>query len=111
MSFSLPMYRSIDGSDNNLANLNSAGTDFTRIGPAQFVDGISQPILDGPNPRLISNVVVGAGGEQAANTPNSLGLSGMMYAWGQFIDHDLDLAISDGTHHIDIHGPDGTVFR
>lgn len=41
----------------------------------------------GPNPRMISNVVVDGHGD----LPNSEGLSGMMYAWGQFIDHDLDL--------------------
>ena len=35
-------YRSIDGSGNNLSqtNLNAAGTDFTRIGPANFTDGV-----------------------------------------------------------------------
>ena len=31
----------------------------------------------------------------------------MMYAWGQFIDHDLDLSKSDGVSHIDITIPQG----
>ena len=98
-------FRSIDGSGNNITNaqLNVAGTDFTRIGPAHFADDISTPV-DGPNPRMISNVVVGQGD---ANVANAEGLSGMMYAWGQFIDHDLDLAKSDGVNHIDITVPDG----
>ena len=93
-------YRSIDGSGNNLSNsdYNVAGTDFTRIGPAQFADGVSEPV-DGPNPRMVSNVLVGQGN---ANVANNEGLSGMMYAWGQFIDHDLDLSRSDGVNHIDI---------
>jgi peroxidase len=93
-------FRTIDGSDNNLLSpdLNAAGTDFTRLGPAHFADGVSTPV-DGPNPRMVSNVVVGSGD---ADVQNPEGLSGMMYAWGQFIDHDLDLSPSDGTTHIDI---------
>ena len=98
-------FRSIDGSGNNLANpqINSANSDFTRAGPAHFADGVSAPV-DGPNPRMISNVVVGEGNADQANAE---GLSGFMYAWGQFIDHDLDLAQSDGVNHIDIPVPSG----
>jgi peroxidase len=53
-------FRSFDGSGNNLSDsdLNATGTAVERIGPAHFTDGISEP-LDGPNPRAISNVVVG----------------------------------------------------
>jgi hypothetical protein len=38
-------YRSIDGSGNNLSqtDLNAAGTDFTRIGPANFAETASTP--------------------------------------------------------------------
>ena len=42
-----------------------------------------------------------------AAVPNQKGLSGFMYAWGQFIDHDLDLTRSDGTTHIDVQIPAG----
>ena len=42
-----------------------------------------------------------------ADVPNAEGLSGLMYAWGQFLDHDLDLSKSDGVTHIDIPIPDG----
>src|SRR5580765_3839779 len=93
-------YRSIDGSGNNLSHVeyNVAGSDFTRIGPAHFADGVDAMTL-GPNPRMISNVVVGQGDADVANAE---GLSGMMYAWGQFIDHDLNLSRSDGVTHIDI---------
>lgn len=98
-------YRSLDGSGNNLTqdDLNAAGTAFARLGTAHFADGISAP-LDGPNPRMISNVVVGQGD---ANTPDPAGLSAFMYAWGQFIDHDLDLSPSDGVHHLDVAVPSG----
>ena len=96
-------FRTFDGSGNNLADaeLNAAGTDFTRMGPAHFADGISIPV-DGPEPRVISNVVVGAGNPDVENPE---GLSGIMYAWGQFIDHDLDLSPQDGVTHIDIAVP------
>ena len=85
-------FRSIDGTSNNLADpaLNSTGTDFARIGGADnahFVnDDGHTPILDGPNPRDISNIVVASNDD----VPNPEGLSGFMYVWGQFIDHDLD---------------------
>jgi hypothetical protein len=86
-------FRTIDGSGNNLAQtgLNAPGTAFTRIGPARFADGVSA-LVDGPNPRAVSNLVVGEG---EAATPNAQGLSGMMYAWGQFVDHDLTLGAGD----------------
>ena len=86
-------FRTIDGSGNNLAEteMNTPGTAFARIGPARFADGISAS-ADGPNPRAVSNLVVGEGD---AATPNAQGLAGMMYAWGQFVDHDLTLGADD----------------
>ena len=45
----------------------------------------------GPNPREISDIVVAGGPKDGALEVNGQELSGMMYAWGQFIDHDLDL--------------------
>ena len=45
----------------------------------------------GPNPREISNIVVAGGPTNGALQVDGQELSGMMYAWGQFIDHDLDL--------------------
>jgi len=93
-------FRSMDGSGNNIAHptWDAAGSDFRRIGKANFADGFDS-LVDGPNARTISNVVVGHGD---ANVDNSLGLSAMMYAWGQFIDHDLNRTNSDGKTHIDI---------
>jgi len=38
---------------------------------------------------------------------NPDGLSAFMYAWGQFIDHDLDLVTTDGVNHIDVAVPKG----
>ncbi len=86
-------FRTTDGSGNNLdqPELNAPGTAFARVGPARFADGVSA-LVDGPNPRTVSNLVVGEG---EAATPNAQGLSGMMYAWGQFVDHDLTLGAGD----------------
>jgi peroxidase len=85
-------YRTADGSGNNLSHpeLNAVDTDFARIGPANFADGFDA-MQPGPNPREISDVVVAGGPTDGALQVNGQELSGMMYAWGQFIDHDLDL--------------------
>lgn len=101
----MTIYRSIDGSDNNTTDtdLNGTSTAFGRLGPAHFADGISTP-EGGPNPRTISNLVVGIGDPDVANPE---GLSAMMYAWGQFIDHDLTLTRSDGVNAINITVPSG----
>jgi hypothetical protein len=98
-------FRTIDGSGNNLSDrdLNATGTAFTRIGEARFADGVSA-LVEGPNPRTISNVVVGEGDADVANPE---GVSGMMYAWGQFVDHDLTQTLSDGENDIAITVPKG----
>jgi hypothetical protein len=98
-------FRSIDGSGNNLqhSDMNAVGTDFVRIGTAHFADGISSMRTDLPNARTISNIVVAGDGD----VPNAEGLSGMMYAWGQFVDHDMDLSVSDGKTSISITIPAG----
>src|SRR6478736_3764069 len=96
-------YRSIDGTGNN-QNFNATSTDMTRVGVAHFADGVSVPI-ETVNPRTVSNNVVGQGDP---DVPNPDGLSAFMYAWGQFIDHDLDLVTTDGVNHIDVVPKDGS---
>jgi peroxidase len=108
-------FRTIDGSNNNLADpgMNQTQTDFVRLGPANFSDGISA-MTPGPNPREISNIVVAQAdaGEDGPHLMNDSGiaLSGMMYAWGQFIDHDLDLQKGGTTADISITVPDDDEF-
>ena len=99
------LYRTFDGSGNNTvqSNMNAAGSDFTRFTPAHFADGVSAIRTDLPNTRTISNIVVAGSGD----VPNAEGLSGMMYAWGQFVDHDLDLSLSDGKTNISVSIPNG----
>jgi Ca2+-binding RTX toxin-like protein len=98
-------FRTIDGTGNSLSapGLNAKGAALARLAPARYADGAAE-MLGGPNPRTISNVVVGQG---EAATPNAQSLSGMMYAWGQFIDHDLDRTPSDRVTDISIAVPAG----
>lgn len=84
-------FRSIDGTGNNLANptWGSVGVALLRLAPAQYGDGISTPGgTHRPSARLISNVIVN---HPAGDLKNGRDLSNFAYAWGQFIDHDLDL--------------------
>jgi|SRR5882724_8340845 len=96
-------FRTIDGSNNNLTDpeMNKAGADFAGWGQRISPTDSMQP---GPNPRAISNIV-SAQTETAEDGPhliddNGVALSGMMYAWGQFI--DLDLEKSGATTDISI---------
>ena len=108
-------FRTIDGSNNNLADptMNQTGTDFARVGPANFSDGISE-MRPGPNPREISNILVTQAdtGEDGPHLmdDNGTALSGMMYAWGQFVDHDLDLEKGGTTTDISITVPTDDAF-
>jgi hypothetical protein len=60
------------------------------VAPAAYGDGISS--LAGqnrPSPRLISDVLVTDATN--GNLPNNRFMADFVYAWGQFIDHDIDL--------------------
>ncbi len=82
--------RSLDGTGNNLENplWGSAGIEFTRVVDAVYADGIDQPGGDDrPSARSVSNLV----SAQDEPMPNARGLSDLIWQWGQFIDHDIDL--------------------
>ncbi|HEY2761608.1 MAG TPA: peroxidase family protein, partial [Pirellulales bacterium] len=88
----------INGVGNNVANptLGAANTDFSRLGLANFADGISAP--NGPtlpSARVISNLIANQdlNGTEADDN-NARSMSDFVYAWGQFIDHDIDLTES-----------------
>ncbi len=98
---------SIDGTGNNVVHTTwgSTDTDLLRIAAAAYADGISTPAgADRPDARAISNAVMA----QAADVDilNNRDLSAFVYAWGQFIDHDLDLTPS-GTTAFNIAVPAG----
>ncbi len=90
-----PLYYSVTGAGNNLANPNwgVAGSDLLLTIPPAYGDGISSPGgANLPSARLISNVV----GAQTGEAVNNRDMSAFVYAWGQFIDHDLDMTPSGG---------------
>ena len=100
---------SIDGTGNNPTDptLGAAGTDETRIAPANFAPGTTDTPVDGTNPRVISNVIFA--NDQNANDPG--GRSAYMYAFGQFVDHDIDLNMdqtpaADGSNTLSMTVPD-----
>jgi peroxidase len=84
--------RSLDGLGNNLANPSwgSVNEQFVRISPVDYADGMSLPTgVDRPSPRVISNTF-------SVNTEegilNARDFSAFVYAWGQFLDHDMTLS-------------------
>jgi len=83
--------RAIDGVGNNVVHPDW-GTPGSRLlrGPsgAHYADGLSSPAGPArPSPRAISNAIFA----QDGSLPNAHGLSDVVWAWGQFLDHDLGL--------------------
>lgn len=100
-------YYSIDGTGNNLANPEWGSTleQFLRLAPAAYADGVSSPGGTGlPGGRAVSNAVADQAGEDIVNDRL---MSAMIYAWGQFIDHDFDLTASARSEQFDIPVPAG----
>src|SRR5262249_20421695 len=102
-------YRPIDEVGNNVANptLGTAGTDLLRVSPAAYADGISAPSLaSNPSARVISDIINNqadpANPSQDLNTLDANSLSDFGYAFGQFIDHDLDLTPTDPAQTLQI---------
>src|SRR4051812_47615703 len=88
----LGTFRTTDGSGNNVTNPQlspvASSSDELRIAAANFLPGTADTPIDGPNAREISNVVSSGPGAELTDPG---GASAMMYVWGQFIDHNLDL--------------------
>jgi peroxidase len=102
----LTEYRTVDGSDNNLVddNLNpTTGSDEVRLTEPNYAPCTTNGLIDGPNPRTISNIVSGG---PNAELHDPTGISGWSYVFGQFLDHDLDLTTSGGSD-ISIKVPSG----
>lgn len=99
--------RSYDGTGNNVAQVSwgAAGTDFLRVAVAEYGDGISTPAgSDRPSARVVSNAVSDQTGTEGINDRM---MSAMVYAWGQFLDHDLDLTNTGTTEKMPIAVPAG----
>lgn len=87
----------LDGTGNNLQHTEWGSTDedFLRLAQAEYADGISAVAgADRPSARVISNAVSDSGGQDQISDRL---MSAMIYAWGQFIDHDMTLTEGGNT--------------
>ena len=87
---------SLDGKGNNPFHptWGAAGADLVRMTRAAYTDGVSSPSgATRPSARLISNTTA------VLTTPfaNARQMASYVYAWGQFIDHDLGLTQTGDT--------------
>ena len=83
-------YRSIDGTGNHLSSfeLGAADTPLTRFAPSDYDDFIGAMAGSGrASAREISNALCA----DTQNAVNALDASDMLWQWGQFLDHDIDL--------------------
>jgi len=91
----LKEFRPIGGTGNNLVKpaLDVVpGTPEIALTPLKFAVGPGDMLLQGPNPRTISNIIAGgtgANGQNAATDDPTA--SAWLYVFGQFVDHDIDL--------------------
>ncbi|MCA9056439.1 MAG: peroxidase, partial [Planctomycetaceae bacterium] len=93
--------RAINGSNSGMRpDFGAANTPLLRQSFADYPgDGTGADILeppDRPNPRTISNAVA----SQVGGLPNDRYMSDYIWAWGQFVDHDLDLSETDPANGI-----------
>ena len=83
--------QSLDGRGNNILHpeWGSAGQQFLRISEAAYADRISSPAgTSRPSARAVSNALSGSPEDGILNDRD---LTAFVYAWGQFIDHDIIL--------------------
>lgn len=105
--------RSIDGTGNNLVDgdLGSTGEQLIRIAGDDYEDGISEPAgSDRPSARVISNVLAASDADgDSGDVASARDLSAFIYVWGQFLDHDIDLTLTqeDGGEQFDVDVPLG----
>jgi peroxidase len=100
---------SVDGTGNNLTNIEwgSTNENLLRLASAQYSDGISSPAGDDlPSAREISNLLAA----QSEDIISDRDLSAFIYAWGQFIDHDIGLTPSSSSETIAIDIPEGDAY-
>ncbi len=92
---SLSPFRTIDGTCNNISDPEKCDWGASDImlhrlmdcyyGPDDTLNSMNGQ--DRKSPREISNIV----SDQTVSTPSSRNLSSLVFSWGQFLDHDIDL--------------------
>ena len=98
--------RPADGSGSNeqYEDWGASGQVLLRLADANYADGLGEMLGDDlPNAREVSNAVA----RQEGDDPSSFGISDIFWAWGQFIDHDLDLTEAGTTEYAPIEVPAG----
>ncbi len=99
-------FRSYDGRGNNLDNP-TWGSVFEPLEietSLEYSDGMGAPTgQNRPNPRTISNLLF----SQDSLLPDVMSLSDYVWAFGQFIDHDITITPSDQTEDLSINIPTG----
>ena len=91
----LPEFRPVGASSNNLTHPDFdpvPGTPELALAPPNFAPGTSNGLVNGPNPRFISDLIAGGTGANGQNgeTDDAVA-SAWLYVFGQFVDHDIDL--------------------
>jgi Animal haem peroxidase len=83
------LWRSLDGSGNNLAHpaWGRIATPYVRVTKAVYADGVGS-MVDGPSPRSISNRIFNDVGQ---NVLSENDVSQWGWVWGQFLDHTFGL--------------------
>ena len=104
--------RSITGDGNNVANpqLGAAAGALRRAPGAgsAYADGVSAPARQAlASARAISNAVFHQDTTGGVIIPDPRGLTDYAWAWGQFVDHDIDLTPTSATDPAPIAVPTG----
>ena len=105
----LSNFYSIDGSGNNVSNVKygAVGSNLLDIVPLDYDDRISSPAgANRPNSRVISNTLA----QQNEVIASDRGLTNFVWAFGQFLDHDLMLTPENSELEITIPVPAGDSF-
>src|ERR1700722_8874512 len=91
----LSSFRPIGGTGNNLRNPGfnvPPGTAELALAPLNFAPRTHDGLVNGLNPRTISNVIAGGTGANGQNGQTTDPVaSAWIYVFGQFVDHDIDL--------------------
>lgn len=108
-SLGIRNFYSIDGTDNNQTNpdYGAVGSNLLNTAPLDYGDRISSPAgADRPNSRVISNTLA----QQDEIIPSDRGLTNFIWAFGQFLDHDIVLTPENAQNRVNIPVPSGDSF-
>lgn len=100
------VWRTYDGSQNNLEHPSwgQAHQALLRQSSSDYADNLSTLAVrspNNPNPRTVSNNVC----KETTEVPNSRSLSNMVWIWGQFLDHEIDLTPTNSSEPINMTTP------